>query len=178
MYSHVYGESGNLPDELIYRQLEEALSTLMGIGDELTAQSQEIAMASIAAAIRKYQASSDWPRLSYMQFLETWRSIPKSARESVLTLTVPHLDSSEPDPAFLWFIDEAIELGLHALLHITFVESALKSDDDYVRSMAAYSLIQLPVSYWEDAGQIERRTKLFEQVRKDPSPSVRAELEI
>ena len=176
MYLHVYGESGDLPEEMIYRQLEEALHTLMGIGDELTAQSQEIAIASVAAAIRKYQVGKDWPSLSYMQFAETWGSIPKFARETILTLTIPHLTSSQRHPALLWFIDEAIEMKMNALLHISFMECASESDDWYIRAMAAYTLVQLPVSYWEETGQLERRAKLIARAKLDPSSKVRAEL--
>lgn len=178
LYSYVYGETRYPFEEADYRLLEAALNQLMDIDKESVFQMKKVAKAALVSAIQKFQAHKDWPSLIYMLILVSSGSISRANRELILTLTVPKLASSQGHPSFLHFIDDAIEMNMHALLHITFVESGLTSEDDYTRAMATYALVSLPLSYWKETRQENRRAHLVERMSTDPSPSVRAELKI
>ena len=66
---------------------------------------------------------------------------------------------------------------MYALLHLAFIEGALISEYEIMRAMGAYALVELPLTYWKDAEQLERRAFLVNRTLNDPASSVRREIE-
>ena len=94
-----------------------------------------------------------------------------------MLLTIPQIINARGDPKLVWYIDTAIEYEMYALLHISFVESALVAEDKTMRAMGAYALIELPMSYWKNARQLDRRAFLIERTLNDPVKLVRMVIE-
>ncbi|HCT43636.1 MAG: hypothetical protein CMJ35_03180 [Phycisphaerae bacterium] len=109
-----------------------------------------------------------------MYFAEAFPSISEKDRCCVLYLAIPHIVStSNCTENAWWFIETAIELELFSLLHLTFIEDAMFTTNPSIRAAGASALLDLPISYWDQAQQHERRAQLIELARQDESELVR-----
>ena len=111
----------------------------------------------------------------YIYFAETFRSFSKDIRETILLLLIPQIVKTTGECQLVWYIDKAIEEEMYALLHLAFVEGALISEDEIMRAMGAYALVELPLTYWKDVEQLERRAFLVNRTLNDSASSVRRE---
>ena len=177
MYEHDYFEPNTRPEDEDHHQLMDALGELMDLDDDLSGQRKVVALASLATALCRWQRQDDWPMQIFIYFAETFYSFNKEIRETILLLLIPQIVRTTGVSQLVWYIDIAIEDELYALLHLSFVEGALVSDDEIMRSMGAYALVELPLAYWKEVEQLERREYLIRRTRNDSASSVRREIE-
>ena len=172
LFRHTYEGGSTSSGDEIHHQLMNGLGCLMNVGDNLDACTRAVALASIASAIRRFRDLGECPTSMY--FAETFPSLSEKDRARVLQLVIPHLVSTSNcyDNA-QWFIGSAIELELYPLIHLTFIEDAMNSPDPRIRIHGAIALTHLPLSYWEEKKQLERRTFLLEQLKRDGHELVR-----
>jgi len=177
MYAHDYFEPNTRPEDEDHHQLMDALGELMDLDDDMNGQRKEVAFASLATALCRWQRHDDWPMHIYIYFNETFYSFNKEIRETILLLLIPQIVKTTGESLLVWYIDIAIEEEMYALLHLSFIEGALVSDDEIMRAMGAYALIELPFAYWKDAEQLNRREYLLKRTRNDSASPVRREIE-
>lgn len=172
LYHHAYEGVSTTPDDEIHHQLMNGLGCLMNVSDNLDDRSRGVAFTTIASAVARFRTRGECP--SSMYFAETFDSISFDDRARVLQITIPQLVSTSllEDNAW-WFIEAAIQLDLCSLLHLTFVEDALVSPDPMIRAFGTRALIEIPMSYWDEVQQHERRALLIERALKDEHELVR-----
>lgn len=176
LYAHECFEPDARPEDEDHHQLTDALGELMDVNEDMNEQRKAVAIATLATTLRRWQSHDDWPIQIVIYFAETFRSFSKDIRETVLFLLLPQIVKSIGNPQLVWYIDKAVEEEMYALLHLSFVEVALVSDCEVMRAMGAYALNGLPLKYWKDVEQIERREYLFKRALKDSAISVRSEI--
>lgn len=173
MYAHDYFEPNDRPEDEDHHQLMDALGELMDVNNDLTDLRKAVALASLVTTLRRWQDKEDWPRQIHIYFVETFPSFTNEIRETILFLLIPQIIKAKDLSFSDWYIDEAIEQKMYALLHLSFIEGALVSDDETMRAMGAYTLKKLPRAYWKDGEQQERREYLFNRTLNDSSSLVR-----